>query len=342
MSRRTSKLADDDYRGTLGGESVSTPRTAPLDQLAPNPANPRDTDLDVAELADSFAEIGQLQPAAVVSRAVFLAVYPEYADEIPVEARWVVVNGNRRLAAARKAGFAELKIDVSDQLGADDDRIDDAVIIENIHRQELPPLREAAHLARMIKKHGSQRKVAKRIGKTQAYISQRLSLLDLLPELQAALAEGKLGVTAARKLAAKSTAEQQAIVDALNSLHAELHEALATGDISFAEAQALGALPEAEQQAIVYSGPPYKLPERDNAVITSASPSEGDTVDESGDNSVIAAPPPAKPQKQSARRTPSLVIRVAPHSPEELAAAIREHLDADELQALARLLTESA
>lgn len=332
MSRRTSKLADDDYRATLGDESASAPRTAPLDKLAPNPGNPRDGDLDVDELAASFEEIGQLQAAGVVTRAVFLAVYPEYADEISSSARWVVVNGNRRLAAAYKAGFDELKIDVSDQLGADDDRIDDAVIIENIHRQNIPPLREAAHLQRMIKKHGSQRKVAKRIGKTQAYISQRLSLLDLLPELQEALSTGLIGYTDARKLATRAEDEQQAVTNALDALLPELREGLVDGSITFADARALGALPTEEQRAIVDAGPPYKLPEPDNSVIT-PEPSR----DASADKEAVDG----KSAKSRRRASPSLVIRVAPHSPEELASAIRQHLAPEELEALLRLLADS-
>lgn len=336
MTRRTSKLADDDYRGTLGDASVSTPRTAPLDQLAPNPGNPRDDDLDVEELAASFEEIGQLQSAAVVSRPVFLAVYPQYTDDIPKSARWVVVNGNRRLAAAYKAGLNELKIDVSDQLGADDDRIDDAVIIENIHRKNLPPLREAAHLARMIKKHGSQRKVAKRIGKTQAYISQRLSLLDLLPELQEALSAGAINVTDARKLAIQPEAEQQAVVQALDGLIPELREALADGSINLATARDLGELDPDQQRTIAESGPPYRLP------LIAAQALGGDDVQPAteetpaGDNRVITG----RSERQRTTGGPSLVIRVSPHAPEELATAIRAHLAPDELDALVRLLTE--
>jgi ParB/RepB/Spo0J family partition protein len=336
MTRRTSKLADDDYRGTLGDTSASAPRTAPLDQLAPNPGNPRDDDLDVEELAASFEEIGQLQSAAVVSRPVFLAVYPQYADDIAKSARWVVINGNRRLAAARKAGLSELKIDVSDQLGVDDDRIDDAVIIENIHRQNLPPLREAAHLARMIKRHGSQRKLAKRIGKTQAYVSQRLSLLDLLPELQEALSAGTINVTDARKLAIQPEDDQRSVMRALDSLIPELREALADGSINLPTARELGDLESDQQRAIAMSGPPYRLP----VVAAQVANDDDAQLDEEtpvGDNRVITG---RSERPRNSGSGQSLVIRVPLHAPEELATAIRAHLAPDELQALVRLLTE--
>ncbi len=178
----------------------------PLEQLAGNPENPREDDLDVVELAASFAETGQLQTVAVVSRAVYLAHYPQHEDAIGA-ALYVVINGNRRLEAANLAELPGLEVSVRDNLTGD--AMDDAVIIENVHRQSLNPLREAQFLARMVERHGSQTKLAKRIAKTQAYVSQRLSLLRLHPDLQALVLSEELGIKLARTLAKIESQDDQ-------------------------------------------------------------------------------------------------------------------------------------
>jgi ParB family transcriptional regulator, chromosome partitioning protein len=185
------------------------PRSLPVDQLAANPDNPRGPkDKDLKELADTLREHGLLQPVVVVSREVFLAHFPEHGDVLD-DAGWVVINGNRRLAAARLAGLETLEVSVRDSLGDQDGRIDEAVMIENIHRQNLEPLREAEFLRRMVDRPGgSLRTVAKKIGKTHVYVQQRLSLLKLVPELKAALRAEKLGIREARELAMLDPDEQ--------------------------------------------------------------------------------------------------------------------------------------
>ena len=80
----------------LPDANVPAPATAPLTDLTANPRNPRDDLGDLADLA-SIADL-QLQPAAVVTRDAYLALYPK--DQIT--SRYVVINGCRRLAAAHK------------------------------------------------------------------------------------------------------------------------------------------------------------------------------------------------------------------------------------------------
>ena len=72
-------------------------RSVPLRDLVAIPHNPRDSVGDLDELA-SIAEF-QLQPVVVVTRAAFQNLYPDTS----VSARWVVILGNRRLAAAHKS-----------------------------------------------------------------------------------------------------------------------------------------------------------------------------------------------------------------------------------------------
>lgn len=90
----------------------------------------------------------------------------------------------------------------------------DAVLVENIHRQALPPLREAAALQLLVERHGSQRKVAQRIGKSQGFISQRLALLTLPDALRTAVGDRTLTVESARRIAALPSEQQQRIAEA--------------------------------------------------------------------------------------------------------------------------------
>ncbi|MFD1278051.1 ParB/RepB/Spo0J family partition protein [Streptomyces kaempferi] len=187
-----------------------------------NPDNPRpeddynDSDPEFRELKASMKEIGQLQPVAVVSRSVFEQAKPDAVAaakpavrKLLTDADWVVVTGNRRLAAARQLGWTRIDIRVQDQLGDEEGRIDEAVIIENIHRKNLAPIKEAEYLAGMLKRHGSQEKVAERIGKSQVYVSQRLALLKLAPDLQEAVDGGTLKIKQARMLAGKTSDHDQ-------------------------------------------------------------------------------------------------------------------------------------
>lgn len=217
-------------------EPAGPPVTVLMHTIVGNPDNPRpeedysDDDPEFRELKASMREIGQLQPLAVVSRTVYEHAKPDAVAQAPArtrkllrEADWVVVTGNRRLAAARQLGWTRIDIRVQDQLGDEDGRIDEAVIIENIHRKNLAPIKEAEYLAVMLERHGSQEKVAERIGKSQVYVSQRLALLRLAPDLQQEVDAGTLKIKEARQLAGKTTdhAEQRVQAAELKARAAE-------------------------------------------------------------------------------------------------------------------------
>ncbi|MDR7304611.1 ParB/RepB/Spo0J family partition protein [Haloactinomyces albus] len=184
----------------------------PVNGIAHNPRNPRDHYDDIEELAESIHEYGLLQPLGVVRYEIFLGRYPEFESEIG-SAHWVVIQGNRRLTAARRADLAEVPVVIQERLGRED-VFDESTLIENVHRTDLPPLREAALLRELLDKYGSQRKLAGKIKKSQGYISQRLSLLDLVPEMQDALARGEITVVQARNLAGIPLERQRRAVEA--------------------------------------------------------------------------------------------------------------------------------
>ncbi|MFB7428764.1 ParB/RepB/Spo0J family partition protein [Streptomyces hydrogenans] len=191
------------------------PTTVYMHTLVGNPENPRtdadyrDDDSDFRELKESMKSVGQLQPAVAMSREAFLRVKPEHGQALG-DAEWVVVLGNRRFQAAKQLGWTKFEIRVRDRLGnEDDDKLDEAVVIENIHRKNIPPYKEAEFLQRMVERHGSQEKVAERIGKSQMYVSNRLALLNLTPELRDVVDTKQLKVKTAEKIAKIQDPEQQ-------------------------------------------------------------------------------------------------------------------------------------
>jgi ParB family chromosome partitioning protein len=170
-------------------------RSAALTELTPNPHNPRDDLGDLADL-ESIADI-QLQPAVVVTKAAFLKLYPDDA----ITARFVVINGCRRLAAAHKYGRTDLAIVINDDIARDRVTLISASIAENVDRKDFDVVEEAKAVEALVKECGSGTEAATRLRKTQAWVSQRRALLELVPELQTALRRGELAIREARSLA---------------------------------------------------------------------------------------------------------------------------------------------
>ncbi|MGW5703826.1 ParB/RepB/Spo0J family partition protein [Amycolatopsis japonica] len=192
--------------GSALGDSGEGPKTVPVGSIAHNPRNPRDHYNDVAELAMGIKSVGIMTPLAVTRYEMYLTHYPEHEHEI-AGYDWVVLNGNRRLAAAKLLDLTEVPVTIADHLGRDR-KFDEGVLIDNIHREKLPLLREALALQDLVDRHGSQSVVAERIGKTPAYVNQRLGLLRLVDELKTAVREKKLAFEDARKLSALPAEEQ--------------------------------------------------------------------------------------------------------------------------------------
>lgn len=192
----------------MSGEGKRPPAAVPLPVLAHNPLNPRDELTEIEETAASLKEKGQLQPVAVVRRAAFLTAHPGREEEIGA-AEYVVIDGNRRLAAASVAGLAELRIDVNDDLAASAEDMLESALIANVHRVDVPPLDQAKAIQELLSKHGSQEKVAKRLGKSGAWVSQRLALLGLNEDLQEKVESGELTVKDGRRIGRLPADQQQ-------------------------------------------------------------------------------------------------------------------------------------
>ncbi|MET9030925.1 ParB N-terminal domain-containing protein [Nocardia sp. NPDC004168] len=185
-----------------------TPTTAPLSHLVANPRNPR---RDIGDLSDlASIKDRQLQSALVVSREAYLKLWPEDLDAIE-DALWVVINGCRRLEAARKYGRVELDIVVKNEVASDRASLLTAAIDENIGRRDFDVIEEAEAVERLVAEcAGHAGEAAKRLNRTEGWVSQRRSLLKLAPELQEALRAGELAVRVARGLAQVPWEEQVA------------------------------------------------------------------------------------------------------------------------------------
>ncbi|MFC8349705.1 ParB/RepB/Spo0J family partition protein [Streptomyces sp. NPDC057280] len=170
-------------------EGVAPPNRLPVTRISPNPENPRTSLGDLTELADSLKEHGQKQAITVMNRDAYIKANPARANDLEPDTTHVVVDGSSRLAAARDAGLTHLNVMVDDEQGSDGDAILESALVANIHRNDLDPLDEAKALQRLLAIHGSQVKLAKRLSKSQGWVSQRLALLNLSPELQAAVGE---------------------------------------------------------------------------------------------------------------------------------------------------------
>ncbi|MFD6185714.1 ParB/RepB/Spo0J family partition protein [Streptomyces goshikiensis] len=218
------RFAGQDAVGPVAGEPSVAPAPQgsrlPVEELAHNPFNPREELKDVAELADSLAARGVIQPLTVVTRAAFLTAHPGHEASLAA-AGYVVVDGNRRLAAARLAGLDEVPVHMDDSLAEDADTLLESALVAAIQHRDLEPLEEAQALQRLVEKYGSQRKVATALHKSSGWVTQRLALLKLTPELQQAVEEKTLPVEVARRVGQLPQQQQQSAADEALHVRAE-------------------------------------------------------------------------------------------------------------------------
>lgn len=178
-----------------------------LSEIADNPENPATRIEDVAELADSMREVGQLQPGLVVDADQFVTEYPQHAEAVAGKA-WVLLAGHRRRAAAQTAG-----LDTFQALRRGVARLDETVLHENMHRKALTAIEEAEAFARVMDRQGlSQRDMARHAGVSQSHVAKRLKLLRLPQALQQAVMEDVLAPAKAVELVSEHSEETLAEV----------------------------------------------------------------------------------------------------------------------------------
>ena len=160
-------------------------REVPTASIRPNPMQPR-TRFDeeaMASLAASIKEVGVLQP---------ILVRQTEDDE------YELIAGERRWRAARRAGLQTMPVIV--QASTDVLSLEQA-LVENLHREDLNPLEEAAAYQQLVDAFGyTHEQVAVRVGKSRAVVTNTLRLLQLPAGVQRALADGTISAGHARAL----------------------------------------------------------------------------------------------------------------------------------------------
>lgn len=157
----------------------------PTDRIAPNPQQPRSVfDADtLASLAASIAEVGLLQPLVV----------RKGTDG------YVLIAGERRLRACALAGIEEVPVVIRD---ANDEGSLVEALVENVQREDLNPLEEAAAYQQLLEDFGmTHQQVGERVSKSRSSVTNALRLLTLPPLVQGFVSRGELSAGHARALA---------------------------------------------------------------------------------------------------------------------------------------------
>ena len=168
-------------------------RNLPIDALQPGKYQPR-TRMDqeaLGELATSIKAQGVMQPILVRPVA---------------EERYEIIAGERRWRAARMAGLGTVPALVRD---VPDRQALAVALIENIQREGLNPLEEAAGIQRLVQEFGmTHATAAEAVGRSRSGVTNLLRLLELAPPVRELLAEGRLDMGHARALLALPVARQ--------------------------------------------------------------------------------------------------------------------------------------
>lgn len=172
-------------------EEIQPPQSIPIDKVHPNPDQPRSQfkKEELEELADSIKQNGLLQPILV-----------RKTDD-----GYQIIAGERRWQASKLAGLKEIPIVV---LEADDDRVIELAMIENIQRSDLNPIEEAYGYRRLMeRKNLTQSQLAQLVSKGRSTIANSLRLLDLPEDAQQLLYEEKITAGHARAILSIPTME---------------------------------------------------------------------------------------------------------------------------------------
>lgn len=182
-------LGDSSLRAQTGG-SVSLP----IAQVEPGLNQPRKhfDDESLADLAESIRQHGILQPLTV--RRLASGYYQ-------------IIAGERRWRAARQAGLEEVPAII---IEADDRKVMELGLIENLQREDLNPMEEAAGYRALIQDYGlTQEEAAKRVSKSRPAVANAMRLLALPQEIQWLLEQGNLSAGHGRALLALPSPETQ-------------------------------------------------------------------------------------------------------------------------------------
>jgi ParB family chromosome partitioning protein len=159
-------------------------REVPVSSIRPNPHQPRKQfdEESLASLAASIRELGVLQPVLVRE----------------IDGEFELIAGERRWRAAKRAGLPTIPVVIKD---ADNLASLEQAVVENLHRQDLNPLEEAAAYQQLLEDFGmTHEQLAERVGKSRVTITNTLRLFQLPPSIQKLVSESQLTAGHARAL----------------------------------------------------------------------------------------------------------------------------------------------
>ena len=218
LGRGLGALLGDDVMKTESSGSLSLP----ISQVETCSSQPRKRfdDESLQELADSISQHGIIQPLTV--RKLSSGYYQ-------------IIAGERRWRAARLAGLQEVPVIV---IEADDRKAAELAMIENLQREDLNPMEEAAGFQSLIESyHMTQEEAAQRVGKSRSAVTNALRLLGLTPSVRKLVEEGKLSAGHAR-----------ALVPLSPSLQENAANAIVSGGLSVRQTEALNKRLSAEKK----------------------------------------------------------------------------------------------
>ena len=180
-------------------ESDNNTTKLPIAVIEPRRGQPRRSfDAEsLSQLADSIAANGLIQPI-VVRRLEAGGESKSVGDNTVDGEFYQIIAGERRWRAAKLAGLFEVPVVIVE---ADDKKAAEYALIENIQREDLNPIEEAAAFRSLIDEYGlTQETAAKQVGKSRAAVANSMRLLELPDEVKSLLAEKKLTAGHARAL----------------------------------------------------------------------------------------------------------------------------------------------
>jgi len=160
---------DAHYVEELASESPKTiGRMISVEQLDPNPEQPRVEIGDLTELTTSVREKGVLEPLLVKPSAQ--------------KGRWMIIAGERRWRAARAAGLREVPCI---EMDVDEAAVAEIALIENMQRKDLTPWEEADGLAALCHRYGyTHEEVSKKVGKSRSTVTEAITLAAIPEEIR--------------------------------------------------------------------------------------------------------------------------------------------------------------
>ena len=196
----------------ITGDPGTGLREVPVGSISPNPHQPRTyfDEESLASLTASVAELGVLQPVLV----------REIGDD-----RFELIAGERRWRAAKRAGLPSIPVVVRE---VDDVLSLEQALVENLHREDLNPLEEAAAYQQLMEDFElTQEAVAQKVGKSRSAVANTLRLFQLPPTIQRLLADNQLSGGHAKALlgtpdrAFQEALAKQIVADGLSVREAE-------------------------------------------------------------------------------------------------------------------------